>query len=104
MLLLPIILPLIMTPYLFTSKSPQEILNLLRKKGFSETLVCGGGQINGVFAKADLIDEIYSDIEPVVLGAGCRLFGDTTVRLDLRLIGTKKLGAQTLQVHYKVVK
>lgn len=91
-------------PYLFTDESPREILDLLKNKGFSEILVCGGGKINGLFAKAGLIDEIYLDIEPVILGGGCHLFGNANIHLNLRLLGTKKLSPQTLQVHYKVVR
>jgi dihydrofolate reductase len=92
------------TPYHFTNKSPKEIVNELKEKGFEEIMVSGGGEINGLFAKEGLIDEIYLDVEPSLLGEGIKLFGNEKVKLNLELLESKKFGKDTIQLHYKVIK
>lgn len=64
--------------------------------------VIGGGDFNGSLAKLGLLDEIILDIEPIILGSGKRLFGDYEVEFKLELIGSRKLGSDTVQNHYKV--
>lgn len=91
-------------PYHFTNKSPKEVLQELEDKGVKEVLVSGGGEINGLFAKEGLIDEVYLDFEPFVLGEGIKLFGDQNIKLNLELLDTRKLGEKTIQLHYKVIK
>lgn len=66
--------------------------------------VIGGGELNGSLAKLGLIDELILDVEPVILGQGKRLFGDCKVRLDLQLIGSKRIGTGTVQNRYKVLR
>lgn len=94
------------TPHtICTDKHPREIIVLLKEKGFKEALVCGGGIVNSLFLKERLIDEIYLDIEPVVLGRGIPLFADSNFESRLQLLGIKKLtNNQTIQLHYKVLK
>ncbi|HSW66248.1 MAG TPA: dihydrofolate reductase family protein [Bacillota bacterium] len=65
--------------------------------------VIGGGELNGCIARLGLIDEVILDIEPVILGAGLKLFGDKPVDLNLELTQTKRIGPSTLQLHYRVV-
>jgi dihydrofolate reductase len=57
-------------------KSPKEALRVLEKRGFKTAFVAGGGMLNASFLKAGLVDEIYLDVEPVVLGQGIKLFAD----------------------------
>lgn len=64
--------------------------------------VIGGGDLNGSLAKLGLIDEIVLDIEPIALGNGKRLFGDTGIELALGLIDSRKIGNSTIQNRYKV--
>ncbi len=91
-------------PYHFTDKSPKEILQDLSAKGFETVMVSGGGDINGLFAEENLIDEVYLDIEPFVLGEGIKLFGDRNIKLNLELLETRRIGQKTVQLHYKVIK
>ncbi len=44
---------------IFTDKSPEGVLAMLKEKGYKEALVCGGGILNSSFLKEDLIDEMY---------------------------------------------
>ena len=85
-------------------KSPQEALAMLADKGFASALVCGGGVLNADFMKENLIDEIYLDVEPIILGKGIKLFADVDFETKLELIGIKNLSENEVQLHYKVVK
>jgi dihydrofolate reductase len=88
----------------FTDKSPKEVLQFLQKKGFKTAFVAGGGKLNSSFMKENLIDEVYLDIEPTVFGKGIKLFAEEDFERKLKLIGTKKLSANEIQLHYKVKK
>lgn len=86
----------------FVAKSPKEALNILKE--FNSVIVAGGGILNSSFMKEDLVDEIFLDIEPKILGRGIKLFYDETFETDLTLLGIKKISKKTLQLHYKVKK
>lgn len=89
----------------FTNKGPRAALSILAKKGYKEALVCGGGILNSAFLKEGLINEMYIDIEPLILGRGIPLFADGNFQPRLKLLGVKTLtNNQTVQLHYKVVK
>lgn len=90
---------------IFTDKPPKDILTMLERKGFKEALVAGGGILNSGFLKEGLIDEMYIDIEPLILGRGIPLFADGDFAPRLKLLGVKTLtNHQTIQLHYKVIK
>ena len=62
-----------------------------------------------VFAEAldlleNLIDELYLDVEPIVFGTGIRLFKEEDFEAKLKLVETKKLSANEMQLHYEVIK
>ncbi len=84
--------------------SPKEALGLLEKRGFTKTLVAGGGKLNASFLAENLVDEIYLDVEPTVFGQGIKLFEGKDFTVNLKLLGTKKLSPNELQLHYKVLK
>ncbi|MBI3956110.1 dihydrofolate reductase [Candidatus Gottesmanbacteria bacterium] len=90
---------------IFTDALPEKILTLIEEKGYDAALVAGGGQINSLFLKAGLIDELYIDIEPLILGRGISLFADGDFAPRLKLIEVKTLtNRQTIQLHYKIIK
>lgn len=82
--------------------TPEEALAML--KAHDTVVVAGGGKMNAAFMKAGLIDEIYLDIEPAVLGSGIPLFDGVDFEISLELIGQKMLSENEIQLHYKVVK
>lgn len=82
--------------------TPHGALRMLRKEGFSKALVSGGGELNGSFLRAGLVDEVVLDVMPAVLGSGVKLFGERGARAKLRLVGTKKLAPGEMQLWYRV--
>jgi dihydrofolate reductase len=89
---------------LVTERSPREILSLLEGKGFATAFLAGGGQLNTSFAKEGLLDEIYLDVEPLVIGRGIQVFSAADFRFELKFIEVIKLNSDTVQLHYSVVK
>ncbi len=89
---------------LITNKTPQEVLGHLQNKGFETAFVAGGGELNGSFMAAGLLDELYLTIEPLVFGRGLKLFGDADFENKLELIESTKLSDNELQLHYRVLK
>ena len=87
----------------FINGTPQEMLNKIEEQGFSEIIICGGGEINGLFASAGLVKEIFISIQPVVLGKGIPLFGPHKPMLKLQLLSTNQDIKGVIQNHYKVI-
>ncbi|MBI3485923.1 dihydrofolate reductase family protein [Candidatus Daviesbacteria bacterium] len=84
------------------AKNPKEALNLL--KDFKEVVVAGGGILNSSFIKQGLIDEVYLDIEPIILGNGIKLFAEDKFSIDLKLLDFKKISENEIQLHYEIEK
>ena len=84
--------------------SPKKALEILHQQGFQEALVAGGGGLNTSFMEEGLVDELYLDIEPIILGKGLPLFREAEWEVKLKLLNIKKLSAQEVQLHYKIVK
>ena len=84
------------------AESPEEALNLLQD--FEEVVVAGGGILNNSFIEKNLIDEIYIDIEPIIITNGIPLFFGKEIVVNLKLIGQKKISESEIQLHYKVIK
>ena len=84
------------------ARSPKEALAFM--EGSEEVIVAGGGKLNAAFLAENLIDEIYLDIEPAILGKGIPLFNGSEFERRLTLLGTKKITDNEIQLHYKVEK
>lgn len=79
----------------FMTATPDETLNWLKDKNYSEVAICGGSSIYTAFMKAGLITRIYLTVEPVVFGKGVGLFSED-VDVHLTLVGEQKLSEQTV--------
>ncbi|MBI4099475.1 dihydrofolate reductase [Candidatus Microgenomates bacterium] len=90
--------------FVFCQPDPQKILALIESKGFNSACVIGGGKTNTTFLQANLVDEIYLDVEPAIFGQGIPLFSPADFEFKLDLLEVKNLSPQTVQLHYRVKK
>jgi dihydrofolate reductase len=52
----------------------------------------------------DLVDRLRLKVFPIVLGAGERLFGETTDKKSMRLVDTRTLGGGVAVLTYEAVR
>ncbi len=88
---------------IFTSQSPEEILDDLENQGYSSVALIGGSTINTLFAQKNLIDEIYITIVPRLFGEGLSLFNNS-LDLQLELLETETIEDGYLLLKYAVIK
>jgi dihydrofolate reductase len=87
----------------FTGKSPGEVLHFLAAEGYETAVLAGGAQINHLFAKEKLIDEILLTYSPKIFGAGLSIFPEP-VHMELELLEYRRIGENTLMARYRVIK
>jgi dihydrofolate reductase len=63
----------------------------LKQQLDGDIVVAGSFQLLRTLLEHDLVDELRLKIFPVVLGAGARLFGETSDKKPLRLVDTRTL-------------
>src|SRR3954454_15380705 len=71
---------------------PAEAVAKLREQQDGVILVAGSIQLVQGLIENDLVDELRLMVFPVVLGAGRRLFGETSEKNSLRLTDSKTVG------------
>ncbi len=87
---------------LFTNLKPKELLQKLSKDGYKQAALIGGQTLNTSFIKEDLIDEVYVDVHPYLIGEGLRVFGDIKDYFKkLKLLDVTKLKNDLVLLHYK---
>lgn len=87
------------------SFKPKQILQRVKRDGYKEVCIMGGGQTNASFLAAGAVDEIILDVEPYVYLRGIPLFRPIrNVEISLQLVKIKKLSSQTIQLHYAITK
>jgi dihydrofolate reductase len=76
----------------------------LKQKLHGEIQVPASFQLTRTLLEHDLVDELRLKIFPVVLGAGERLFGETSDKKSLRLLHTQTLGDGLAYFSYEVIR
>jgi dihydrofolate reductase len=71
---------------------PVDEISTLKQELDGEIVVLGSPQLARTLIEHDLVDELRLMIYPVVLGAGARLFGATSDKKPMRLVGTQNVG------------
>jgi dihydrofolate reductase len=64
----------------------------LKRELNGEIVVLGSPQLARTLIEHDLVDELRLLVYPVVLGAGARLFGETSDKKPMRLVDTQTVG------------
>ena len=80
-----------------------EVSNLKQELG-GEIVVLGSFQLLRTLIEHDLVDELRLKIYPVVLGAGERLFGETSDKKPMRLVNIQTLGDGIAFLTYEIVR
>jgi dihydrofolate reductase len=76
----------------------------LKQQLAGDIVVPASFQLVRTLIEHDLIDELRLMIYPVVLGAGERLFGETSDKIPLRLISTRTVGNDLAYLTYQPVR
>ena len=74
------------------SGDPVEAVSKLREEQDGVILVAGSAQLVQTLIENDLVDELRLMVFPVILGAGKRLWGETSDKKSLRLTDSKVVG------------
>jgi len=73
----------------------------LKQQTEGEIVVYASRPLVRTLMEHDLVDELRLTVFPVALGAGERLFGETSDKLPLRLIDTKTVGSGLAHLTYE---
>jgi dihydrofolate reductase len=85
----------------FTDKPPETLLNELKAQGYEKAVLVGGAQINSLFLKSQLINEVYITIVPRLFGTGLSMFSEET-DTHLALISTHQMPDGHILLKYSV--
>ena len=75
----------------------------LKQELDGDIVVYGSYQLGRTLIQHDLVDELRLFVFPVVIGAGERLFGETSGQKPFRLTGSRTVGNGLVFVTYEVV-
>ena len=78
-----------------------EEVEKLKNRDGKDILVYGGANFVSNLIKNNLIDEYYLFVNPVAIGKGMRIFGDSESRLNLELIKSDSFANGKVEIYYK---
>ena len=76
----------------------------LRQEIDGDIVVYASYELGHTLMEHDLVDELRLVVFPVVLGAGERLFGETTDKKAMRLVDTQTVGDGLARLTYEIVR
>ena len=81
---------------------PVLFIRQLKQQPGSAIYLCGGGAFAGFSFENGLIDEVIVKLNPIVLGSGIRLFGESQREASLTLLGAKTYESGVVLLTYAV--
>src|SRR5258708_11103469 len=87
----------------FVNESPASFVKKLRKRPGKNIWLMGGGELARDFLKADLVDELYIGMVPVLLGEGIPLFPSGFPQRNFSLIENKTYSKGMIALRYQRV-
>ncbi len=86
----------------WTEKSPKEILEDLKNRGYEKVVIGGGAQIYSAFLEAGLVTDVFATIEPIVFGDGVP-FVSGKFNQRLKFVESKMLNESAVLMHYRIL-
>jgi dihydrofolate reductase len=84
----------------FIDQSPATLIRQLRKRPGKNIWLMGGGELARDFLKADLVDELYLGVVPVLLGEGIPLFPSGFPQRNFSLVENKTYSKGLITLKY----
>jgi dihydrofolate reductase len=81
-----------------------EEVSRLKHELDGEIVVYASRQLVHTLMEHDLVDEVRLMVFPFVLGTGERLFGETSEKTSMRLLGARPVGESLAHLRYEVVR
>lgn len=88
----------------FVKESPAAFVRKLRRKPGKHVCHMGGGELARSFLQADLVDEIWMHVVPILLGDGIPIFPAGFPQRDFKLRKCKTYGNDISLVYVRVRK
>jgi len=89
---------------IFTNQTPSVLIAQIRKRPGKNIWHMGGGELAREFLKADLVDEIYLGVVPVLLGEGLPLFPSGFPQRNFALLENKTYSKGLVALKYELVR
>ena len=86
---------------IFTKQTPAELIAQIRKNRGKNIWHMGGGELAREFLKADLVDEIYLGVVPLLLGEGLPLFPSGFPERNFALLENKSYSKGLITLKYE---
>ncbi len=89
---------------IFTSESPAAVVGQLRQRGGKHIWLMGGGELVRDLLRADLVDELYIGVVPVLIGEGIPLFPSGFPQRNFALVKNQTFSKGLIALTYKRVR
>ncbi|REJ75642.1 MAG: dihydrofolate reductase [Acidobacteria bacterium] len=90
-------------------ENPEALVRQLKSEKGKKIWLSGGGELASAFLEADLVDELYLGVTPILIGSGIPLFPEFNREIPLKLVENnscynKEKTNAMLELTYEVVR
>ncbi len=86
---------------IFTNESPEMLVARIRREPGKHIWLMGGGELAREFLRADLVDELYLGVVPVLIGEGIPLFPAGFPQREFALVENKTYSQGLIALKYE---